>query len=333
MNVCVVMVPYDSGRHSERMGAGPKHLFERAIEPVLSRMGHELRTETLGLGESFPAEISSAFKLSGMIAEAVRIARKDGWFPLVLSGNCNAAVGSVCGCGCDTTGVVWFDAHGEATTPETTSSGFLDGMGISILTGQCWNRLAGSIPGFAPVPGERIALVGVRDIEPDEINLLKHVGVAHVPINEGFLGPVKEIARKTTGLYVHFDLDVLDPAEAVANQWSPPGGLSIAGLVDSVKSLTKHAPIKAAGFASFDPEADHNGRALDAARMCVEALFSGLGYASGARRSPLAFVKGAFSSAKRRMPSALSVSQAPIMMPGSTFAPCLWSQRAQSTFP
>ena len=126
------------------MGAGPKHLLERAIEPTLSRMGHDLRTETLSLGESFPAEISSAFKLSGMIAETIRVARQDGWFPLVLSGNCNAAVGSVCGCGCDTTGVVWFDARGEATTPETTTSGFLDGMCISILTvsaGKGWPDL------------------------------------------------------------------------------------------------------------------------------------------------------------------------------------------------
>ena len=275
------MVPYDSGQHSERMGAGPNHLFERAIEPVLLRLGHELRTETLTLGESFPAEISSAFKLSGMIGETVRVARQDGWFPLVLSGNCNAAVGSVCGCGCDTTGVVWFDAHGEATTPETTTSGFLDGMGISILTGQCWKKLAASIPGFAPVPGERIALVGARDIEPDEVSVLNNVGVARVPVDDsapGFLVAVKDVARKTSGLYVHFDLDVLDPTEAEANQWCPPGGLSIVSLVGYVRSLAAHAPIKAAGFASFDPEADQNGRAAEAARMCVEALFGGLGY-------------------------------------------------------
>lgn len=213
-----------------------------------------------------------------MIASTVRVARQNGWFPLVLSGNCNAAVGSACGC--DSTGVVWFDAHGEATTPETTSSGFLDGMGISILTGQCWKRLAGSIAGFAPVPGERIALVGARDIEPDEVNLLKHVGVAHVSMNESFLGAKQEIAQKTTGLYVHFDLDVLDPSEAVANQWCPPGGLSVASLVDSVKSLTAHTRIKAAGFASFDPHADQNGRTVGAAQMCVEALFSVPGYSS-----------------------------------------------------
>jgi hypothetical protein len=56
------------------------------VAPVLLRLGHELRTETLSLGESFAAEGSSAFKLSGMIAETVRVARQNGWFPLVLSG-------------------------------------------------------------------------------------------------------------------------------------------------------------------------------------------------------------------------------------------------------
>jgi arginase len=147
-------------------------------------------------------------------------------------------------------------------------------MGISILTGQCWTKLAGSIPGFAPIPGERIALVGARDIEPDELSLLKRVGVGRVSVDELFLGAAKEITRNTTGLYIHFDLDVLDPNEAVANQWCPPGGLSIVSLVDSVKLLSANWPIMAAGFASFDPEADHNGRAVEAAQMCVEALFS-----------------------------------------------------------
>ena len=66
------------------------------------------------------------------------------------------------GAGGGGTDVVWFDAHGEATTPETTTSGFLDGMGISILTGRCWRTMAASIPGFEPLPGKRIALLGAR---------------------------------------------------------------------------------------------------------------------------------------------------------------------------
>ncbi len=67
--------------------------------------------------------------------------------------------------------------------------------------------------GSAPVPGERMALVGARDIERDELTLLKQVGVHGVSVDSHLLQWVKEIARMTTGLYVHFDLDVLDPNE------------------------------------------------------------------------------------------------------------------------
>src|SRR5262249_16023903 len=144
------------------------------------------------------------------ISERVRIVRADGRFPLVISGNCNTAVGTISGCGCEDTGVVWFDAHGEATTPETTRSGFLDGLPVSIVTAHCWRSLARTIPGFEPIPGERVLLVGSRDVEATESDLLDQVGVRRVAQprdldGSGVLG--------VSGVYLHLDLDVLDPAE------------------------------------------------------------------------------------------------------------------------
>ena len=105
------------------MGRGPAHLLA-AIEHLLTRAGHELRSFAIAVSSDFPAEIAAAFDLSACVAARVRDLRRDGWFPLVLSGNCNTAV-RLSGCGCRETDVVWFDAHGEATTPETTTSGFL----------------------------------------------------------------------------------------------------------------------------------------------------------------------------------------------------------------
>src|SRR2546425_1674863 len=177
MNVAVLLAAYASGRYRERMGGGPEYLFESCVEPLLTRLAQDFRTETILVPDRFPVEIRTAFVLGGLIAERVRDSRRDGWFPLVLSGNCNAAVGTISGCGCESTGVIWFDAHGEATTPETTTSGFLDGMGISILTGQCWRNLAFAIPGFQPMSGTRIVLVGARDVEAPESALLDRVGV------------------------------------------------------------------------------------------------------------------------------------------------------------
>ncbi|MBZ5614268.1 MAG: arginase family protein [Acidobacteriia bacterium] len=272
MNIRVLNVPYDSGQYKARMGRGPDRLFESGLKPLLTRLGHHYIDEEITAPDSHLAEIKTAFALCRTVAHRVRACQRDGDFPIVLSGNCNTAVGTVSGCGCENTGVVWFDAHGESTTPDTTTSGFLDGMGISILTGQCWARLARTIPGFDPVPGKHILLVGARDLEPDEIRLLDRTGVSRVSDPEHLGSHLASLAHHVDGVYLHIDLDVLDPAEAIANQWAPPGGLTIETMQKAVRTIQAHTRIKALGIASYDPEADHNGQALAAASSITEFL-------------------------------------------------------------
>jgi arginase len=261
MNIRAILVPYDSGRCSERMGRGPRHLLDSAVQPTLTRLGHNLTVEEITLDDPHPAEIKTAFALCREVAARVRDGLREGCFPLVLSGNCNIAVGTVTGCGCATTSVLWFDAHGEATTPDTTTSGFLDGMGISILTGECWRSLTQSIPQFAPVAGENIFLLGARDLEPAETELLARAGVRRAE------------AVPSAPFYLHLDLDVLDPTEAVTNQWPTPGGMTVASLIDSVNRARSSQPLKALGIASYDPAADHDARGVQAVVRLLQALF------------------------------------------------------------
>jgi len=61
--------------------------------------------------------------------------------------------------------VLWFDAHGDFNTPESTLGGFLDGMALAIATGRCWTGLAATVPGFTPVAEENVVLVGARDLD------------------------------------------------------------------------------------------------------------------------------------------------------------------------
>ncbi len=272
MNIQVLNVPYDSGQYRARMGCGPDRLFEFGLKPLLTRLGHKFVREEIRDPDSHLAEIKTAFALCRTVADRVRAGKREGDFPIVLSGNCNIAVGTVSGCGCQNTGVVWFDAHGESTTPDTTTSGFLDGMGISILTGQCWTTLARTIPGFDPVPGGHILLVGARDLEPDEVTLLDRTGVTRVSGTEHLGSLLASLARQVDGVYLHIDLDVLDPTEAIANQWAPPGGLTVESIKEAVKTIQAHTRIKALGIAAYDPEADRDGRALAAASSITEFL-------------------------------------------------------------
>jgi arginase len=269
MDIGVIMVPYDSGLYRARMGLGPQRLFEDGLEPLLRRLGHTVTVEEIEAPGAHRAEIATAFELCRMVSDRVRRSRRAGRFPLLLSGNCNIAIGGVAGCGTDSTAVVWFDAHGESTTPETTSSGFLDGMGISTLVGQCWRKLARRIPDFVPVPGARVLLVGSRDVEPDEEELLDRVGVHRVAALEDLRSALESLSGTVDGVYVHLDLDVLDPTEAVANQWTPPGGLTTEQLERAIREIQQHMPVKAFGIASYDPDCDRNQAALRAA--CVAA--------------------------------------------------------------
>jgi arginase len=271
MSVRVILVPYDSGYCRKRMGCGPDRVFDRLRE-LLSGMRLPFDHEEISLETAYPAEISAAFQLSGKVAERVRESRARGLFPIVLSGNCGIALGTVSGCGVDKTGVVWFDAHGEATTPETTRSGFLDGMPISTLLGRAWQTLARTVPGFSAVPGERIVLFGARQVEEAENKLLDEAGVQRVATVEQLMKSLSGLTKVVDQIYLHVDLDVLDPTEAIANQWTPPNGITVRTLLGAVAEVRKRARVAALGIASYDPAVDRDGRALSAALSVAEVL-------------------------------------------------------------
>jgi arginase len=73
--------------------------------------------------------------------------------------------------------VFWFDAHANVNTPETTRSGFLDGMALATAMGWCWRPMTGAVPGFESVPEAAVPLLGARDFDPPETELLSRSAV------------------------------------------------------------------------------------------------------------------------------------------------------------
>jgi arginase len=281
MDVQLIVVPYDTAHRAWRSGAGPEHLLRAGLAAHLVANGHTVAEVQIieADGAQRPAEIATGFELMRRVARAVRAARAVDQFPLVLSGNCNAAVGALSGLTPARRAVFWFDAHGDLNTPETTESGFLDGTGLATALGLCWARLVASIPGYQPVDPEATFLLAARDLDPPEAALVSRtritaVAASRVPAElRDLLARVR--LEETVG-YVHLDLDALDPAEVGrANSLPVPGGLSVEQLTEAIAAIRARLPVVGAGLASYAPEYDTGGRVARAAFAAIDAILSG----------------------------------------------------------
>jgi len=253
------LLRYDSGHRDQRMGAGPDR-----IRRELGVAGEEIEPEL-----PWRSEISTSFQLYRQLAK--RIAATPETLPIVLAGNCGASIGTAAGVGVDDLGVIWFDAHGDFNTPETSLSGYLDGMCLSVLTGRCFVPLAATIPGFAPIPFENTVHVGGHALDQSETKDFHRLDVARIPAG-GDVRPVLEsIAARTSRILVHVDLDVLDVQYGRANQYACSGGLSPAEVENALIACTELFDVAAIVLASYDPSYD-DGRVAAAAARFVEIV-------------------------------------------------------------
>jgi arginase len=264
VNVHVIAVPYDSGRRDFRMGRGPGAILAAGLVEQLREAGATVRTIVVEPPRgTLPSEIALTFALQREIARHVADARYVDAFPLVLSGNCSSAVGIVSGMIDDDAipAVCWFDAHADFNTPETSTSGFLDGMALAILTGGCWRRMSESVGTFRPVPVANVALLGTRDVDAPERDRLEAAPVRLVSADDLPALLPDALRDMRVGLeeaqaYVHVDLDVLDPAEGRVNGYQVPGGLTAGDLAWALGLIGETFPIGAAALTAYDPDGD-----------------------------------------------------------------------------
>jgi arginase len=283
--ITIFAVPYDSGHRAVRMGAGPEHLLSNGMEGVLAATGGDIRSEVLQATSPFHAEITTAFKLFGMLAKRVQEATAKGSFPLVLSGNCNATVGVVAGLAGaspkEEVGLIWFDGHADFNTPETTTSGFLDGMGLAIAVGHCWAQMVRTLPAFRPVREENVVLIGSRGatqlekerLRASEVTVVEEQCVRALGGREALGIALEAMVDSVRRVHVHLDLDVLDP-EAVnpANEFAPEGGLRAEEVEACIWAIRDRFEVASATVASYDPSFDGEGRVLKAGVTLTEAL-------------------------------------------------------------
>jgi arginase len=183
--------------------------------------------------------------LYSLVGQTVSDAARRGVRPVVVSGDCTTALGTVAGlqrAGVDA-GVIWFDAHGDVQTLETTASGYLGGLPLRLLVGYRPELIATWL-GLQPVPERRVVLVGARDLDPPEVTYL-----ARAQIRRSEVAVLGAADLPDGPLYVHLDLDVTDPADVPGLRYPAPGGPSPARVADALHMLLGTGRVAAVGIA------------------------------------------------------------------------------------
>ena len=153
MRIAIIAVPYDDGERSVGVGLGPARLIEGGLVSELRAGAHDVREEIVELPNAPPPPpdaLTRVVALQAALARAVTHALAAGEFPIVLAGNCSSAVGTLAARPADAA-VLWFDAHGDFNTPDTTITGKIDGMALAMAAGKAYGELTVDVPGFIPV--------------------------------------------------------------------------------------------------------------------------------------------------------------------------------------
>ncbi|SEC04173.1 arginase [Paramicrobacterium humi] len=149
------------------------------------------------------------------------------------------------------TAVVWFDAHPDLHTAESSPSGAFDGMALRAVLGEGHEVLAAS----NPVPAERVVLAGIRSVDDSETRFIEESPLTTLPgadvTTESLLAALE--ATGAGSVYVHIDLDVLDPADIDGTHWAEPFGIPLASLVELLAAVRGRFTLSGAGITGFAP--------------------------------------------------------------------------------
>lgn len=270
--VRLLTLPYHLGRERVGMGNGPDRFIDAGAVQRVRDQGLAVEVAETTRTEDFEHETGATLAVLRSHAQNVARTLDEGAYPLTLGGNCSTTIATVAALGeQDQLGVVWFDAHGDANTPETTTSGFFDGMSLAILAGWCWRSLAASVPGFEPLPETNLLLAAARAIDVDEQRLLDGSDIAVVPadamrtpsrLHGSFLTALDALATRVQRIYVHIDLDAIDLTDGRANEFAAPGGPSLEALTACLDYIADRGQVVAASLTCYNPDCDSTGHAL-----------------------------------------------------------------------
>src|SRR6185369_16214867 len=296
-SVSILGVPLGYGASMAGVDIGPAALRVARLNQRIARMGysvHDLGDMRLERPQSVPEaddklkyvrEISKACEEVAVEVEGILNSEQ---FPLIIGGDHSIAIGSFAGVASyykkknETLGLIWFDAHADINTPETSPTGNIHGMPLATLLGYGAPELT-NVVGFAPKLDPKLCVhVGARDIDAGERELIRKLGIRFFTMREIDERGMKEcmddaikIASRGSGGYgVTFDVDVLDPGDAPGSGTLVRGGLTYREAHLAMEKIAEAGGMRSLEIVEINTALDVNNKT---AELGVELILSALG--------------------------------------------------------
>lgn len=292
--VDVIKQPYGGARNVPEISMSPDYIHAGGLERLVDEWDADLLRPVQDVRLSpeqdrqYGAWNRMALANSNM-AELVRQSRDDAALIVGLESNCNVLLGMLAGLKYDKAGnsqrvgLVFIDAHGDFNVPETTLSGMLGGMPVAVAAGHALHNIRKTSGLEEPLPMSDIVWGGVRDLDPLEADRFREYEVQQFSVDDvrNLSGNLKQqmdnLSERVDAIYVHIDMDVLDPAEVPGHDLAVRDGPSSKDLAAAMTMMFRYPKSIAIGIASTPAgPLDPNGVSRQAALNLIEGAIRGV---------------------------------------------------------
>jgi arginase len=282
----------DLGADRRGVDMGPSAIRYADIADKLRALGHTVTSlapipitepESRDPGDKRVKYLEPIVSAASLLAERVADTIERDMIPITLGGDHSIALGSIAGAAIarDPLGVVWFDAHGDFNTVETSPSGNVHGMILAALCGLGDARLV-SVGGAGPsIDPKRLVIVGARDLDQGERDLLHSAGVRVLTMSDIDRRGMEAVTREAldialdgaAGLHISFDLDVVDPSEAPGVGTPVHGGITYREAHLAMEMVAETGRLTSLDLVEVNPILDHhNQTAILATELALSAV-------------------------------------------------------------
>lgn len=291
-SVAIIGVPSDYGQRRRGVDMGPSAIRYAGVVERLQALGYKVQDHGDIQVEKILAKhsqdekllnLDEVVELSTKLAQKVENAVNENSIPLVLGGDHSIAIGTLAGLAkYDNLGVIWFDAHADINTPETTPSGNIHGMPLAVSLGFGHNRLTSIHYNGPKIKKENIIIIGARSIDEGERVLIKEQNIKIYTMHEidrlGMATVMEDAIRYlkergVDGVHLSLDLDALDPLYTPGVGTPVAGGITYRESHLAMEMLQEAQILTSVEFVEVNPILDEKNKTADVAVALIGSLF------------------------------------------------------------